>query len=781
MDDDLFQRFYGAGTAVRMQDGGKPPPGIKRATERAKESKSVASDVYASGGAVHMQDGGDPTQMFNFNPMAAKAAKQKQMRESTPETPLGALTKGFGTGLFGSTEEQVPYSGSIMEGTPQRQQSQANLRELGRTIGAATDIGGMVTPFVKPAAQAVTRGASSLGRAGLEQVDRAMFGEGPLASLVAPVTPLQAAPRVQAPVSKLGFYDPVEQAGMNIQRKQGPGQAFLNELQRSENVSKDFLEASGIAEKLRMAPNITREEVQAMTKGAVPEVQEVVLGSNVIPPSVTEFAKVHMPDFNPSNKESIAKLAQIADQRYQKALAEGDLDIAEFAEQAETEAKKLASQYESGSKPADRPSKYAEYQLPGGKNYREVLLTVPEKSLTELPQGYSVKLLPDQPHARAQEGYKVVDQSGMAIGHSTRMDGRFNTEEEAIKGALEALNKGSVFSGLRNSFRSNHWTDPNVVSHIRMNDRTDFEGKKVLFIEEMQSDWAQQGRKKGFGQEVPEGPFVKNTNEWVDLSLKNILKRAVDEGYDRVAFINGKQSADRYKLTNYVDRVDFLRRSGGIAPGPEKMGDGLLIAYDKQGNRAIEKYINDPEHELPDVIGIEASQKLLEQKPEQTRFAGEGAAKWSLQGAGLEVGGKGMKDFYDRIVPDRLKKIAKQDLKPIDVGTRERRFEGESEMPEGRPIGIRELNNGMLTLDLEGSSTGWGMWSPSERQNAERALKRFQQKYSESVPQQLGIDITPEIRERFSKPIAYKKGGAVRISDNPDTMLLELMRNGRYA
>jgi hypothetical protein len=101
---------------------------------------------------VHMQDGGDPTQMFNFNPMAAKAAKQKQMRESTPETPLGALSRGFATGLFGSTEEQVPYTGSIMEGSPQRQQSQANLREIGRNIGALTDIYGMVTPFAAASA-----------------------------------------------------------------------------------------------------------------------------------------------------------------------------------------------------------------------------------------------------------------------------------------------------------------------------------------------------------------------------------------------------------------------------------------------------------------------------------------------------------------------------------------------------------------------------------------------------------------------------------------------------
>ena len=34
-----------------------------------------------------------------------------------------------------------------------------------------------------------------------------------------------------------------------------------------------------------------------------------------------------------------------------------------------------------------------------------------------------------------------------------------------------------------------------------MNDRTDADGNKVLFIEEVQSDWGQEGKKKGFAPE----------------------------------------------------------------------------------------------------------------------------------------------------------------------------------------------------------------------------------------------------------------------------------------
>ena len=79
---------------------------------------------------------------------------------------------------------------------------------------------------------------------------------------------------------------------------------------------------------------------------------------------------------------------------------------------------------------------------------------------------------------------------------------------------------------------------------------------------------------------IPEGPFVKNTNEWVDLSLKSILKRAVDEGYDRVAFINGKQSADRYDLANYVDNIHWDSNPQSIMPkGAEKIAALFMKDY----------------------------------------------------------------------------------------------------------------------------------------------------------------------------------------------------------
>lgn len=154
----------------------------------------------------------------------------------------------------------------------------------------------------------------------------------------------------------------------------------------------------------------------------------------------------------------------------------------------------------------------------------------------------------------------------------------------------------------RGDFFSTHWDEPNIVAHVRFNDRTTPEGDRVLFLEEIQSDWAQEGRKEGFeeiysggewkvlwedGSEVdrtrrygseeeaqeaadkwaedtgdktivkiaspkvkvkPE-PFVRNTEQWTSLALKRMMRYAADQGYDRIAWTPGNVQAERYGLS----------------------------------------------------------------------------------------------------------------------------------------------------------------------------------------------------------------------------------------
>jgi hypothetical protein len=70
-------------------------------------------------------------------------------------------------------------------------------------------------------------------------------------------------------------------------------------------------------------------------------------------------------------------------------------------------------------------------------------------------------------------------------------------------------------------FRSSHFDEKNILVHIRHNTRTDADGNKVLFLEEVQSDWGQTGKKEGF-----ENPAysVKLSDKEIDgLKLYDIL------------------------------------------------------------------------------------------------------------------------------------------------------------------------------------------------------------------------------------------------------------------
>ncbi|MES9846485.1 MAG: hypothetical protein ABW162_06855 [Candidatus Sedimenticola sp. PURPLELP] len=104
-----------------------------------------------------------------------------------------------------------------------------------------------------------------------------------------------------------------------------------------------------------------------------------------------------------------------------------------------------------------------------------------------------------------------------------------------------------------------HFTERNVLLHFRTKTRYDQQGNRLLFVEEIQSDWHQSAR-KGRGSRtqgrVPQAPFHK---EWSLLAVKLLLMHAVKEGYDRMAWSPGQTQQMRYQcdvpaLRRFYDR-----------------------------------------------------------------------------------------------------------------------------------------------------------------------------------------------------------------------------------
>ena len=213
------------------------------------------------------------------------------------------------------------------------------------------------------------------------------------------------------------------------------------------------------------------------------------------------------------------------------------------------------------------------------------------------------------------------------------------------------------------SFKDSHFeTDENVFAHVRFNERVDADGKRMLFIEEVQSDWAAKGRDVGFNkpyingdivggreESVPAAPFVSKRkgnrfvedDKWRALAMKRMIRWASDNNFDRVGWITGRDTADRYNLSKFIDRVEYQR-----LPGEDRT---MVSAWDKAGNKVIPDRMV-ASKDMKRTVGRELAEKIAADK------SGSGEFK----GLELAVGGEGHKQFYDIDLPNYTGKYVKK-------------------------------------------------------------------------------------------------------------------------
>lgn len=94
---------------------------------------------------------------------------------------------------------------------------------------------------------------------------------------------------------------------------------------------------------------------------------------------------------------------------------------------------------------------------------------------------------------------------------------------------------------------SSHYTERNVLIHIRTKTRVDNSQRKLLFIEEIQSDWHKTASSKinanSWDRRIPDAPFRK---EWIGLAIKLMLLHAVENGFDGIAWADGRIQESHY-------------------------------------------------------------------------------------------------------------------------------------------------------------------------------------------------------------------------------------------
>mgnify|MGYP003630703714 CR=1 FL=1 len=319
---------------------------------------------------------------------------------------------------------------------------------------------------------------------------------------------------------------------------------------------------------------------------------------------------------------------------------------------------------DSPDKKGERPAIYKGFIASGDLGYRELLLTIPRAwrknemlapEHDSLPSGFEVRPV-------MTDGTKRY---GVFAGqYSAPVNGLLETPDAAMVSALNYIN-GNI--ALHNEiildtplYQSSHWNEANVLLHLRLSDRVDQQGRASLFVEEIQSDWAQQGRREGFGSDaIAEAPFVMDTKSWVGLAVRRVMAYAADNGYESVAFVNGHQAALRaeqlFKLSSLsVERGhnDFYR----------------VTTYDSQEEPVVENQT----HTYTSLVSTFGKKLAIELGQLEPGFH-------TIKAPIGFIGGEGMIRFYDELLPQVVRSTLKQlgagALQEIDLGFNDIDFE----------------------------------------------------------------------------------------------------------
>ena len=455
------------------------------------------------------------------------------------------------------------------------------------------------------------------------------------------------------------FYSAVERAIVAMPFKTIPAQDLLNRIGKIPGVKAEELEDLGLHDWLTGLGNakVTKEQVLEFVRQGGPQIEEVTKGSTKDKSNALEAAYSlainQLMEVDAYDDRAMRIMdAWLADPNQDNTLDAEELFIDNDLEWESVFGGTVADAWSGGA------TKFSQYTLPGGGNYREVLLTLPSKRLY---------------------GKEAIDR----LDQLAAMEKRSPREDQELSD-LKHYNINGVYPEV-GGYRSPHWEEPNILAHVRLNDRTGPNGEKVLFIEEIQSDWHQAGRKDGYDSPaaerkklerlqalsvkfdrgeatkeeqseleqltrdrsnrdlkrgVPNAPFKKS---WALLAFKRVLRMAAEQGYDSVAWTPGEVQAERYDLSKQVESIGYQPR-----------GDLFNVTvWDKNG-RIVYGNQSATAHELENAVGKELAQKMVDGVGRK-----EGSITY-LEDLDLKVGGEGMRGFYDRILTAEVNKYVKK-------------------------------------------------------------------------------------------------------------------------
>jgi hypothetical protein len=185
-----------------------------------------------------------------------------------------------------------------------------------------------------------------------------------------------------------------------------------------------------------------------------------------------------------------------------------------------------------------RAPKYESYSTPGGKGYQETVITLGGKSKPQVVEKNRMW------HLVGPDGETMRNQSG---GPYT-----YYTENDAQRAASSLYRESG-------KYRSSHWDEPDVIGHLRSQMLTATppgasRPMKLFNVDEAQSDWAQDARKRGFFDPAISAAWQKEY--WANKEAVKNAKNALDDAVVRATRDLGPEPTSTFSnaFNEYYDR-----------------------------------------------------------------------------------------------------------------------------------------------------------------------------------------------------------------------------------
>ena len=355
------------------------------------------------------------------------------------------------------------------------------------------------------------------------------------------------------------------------------------------------------------------------------------------------------------------------------------------------------------------PTKFSSYTMPGGENYREVLMGLPISGSRDTHYNSHWPKQNVLAHLRLKDR---TGPNGEKILHAEEIQSDWG-QQARKQGTYDSARPYQVFETTTGKVLSEHPT----LSEAKA------EKAKRFDAGEEGIDYGHPLDTYTDKEPAPSGPYIGNTQGWTDLALKRLLHEAAAGGYDKVVWTPGAEQGRRYNVVQQAEAMRYFPESGIFQiKHPHDVFGSARSGLSK--DEMIKRY------------GRENIERLLSQ-PLNEDNAHE------LRG-NIEYGGEGMKGYYDKVVPKSLLALAKQ-------------HDPDAKLEMGRlPVQNYNISTPDIARELGMSIEEVNALPHDEKWAAINSVR-----HSISAP---GLTITPRMRESILKKgfKAYARGGEVQ-------------------